>query len=430
MGFRDRLQHAWNAFVKTPAEVQEDNSSTLGPGYYGFMRPDQRRYRLANDRSIITAIITRIAIDAAAVAMYHARVDDNGQYIGQIASNLNACLTLGANIDQGARAFRQEMVSTLLEEGSIAIVPVDTTLDPYVTGSYDINTMRVGRVTAWFPQHVRVELYNEKIGQRQEVTLPKSVVAIAQNPLYEVMNEPNSTLQRLSRKLTLLDMVDENASSKQLDLIIQLPYVIKSEARKAQAEQRRMDIETQLRSSQYGIAYTDGTERITQLNRPVENNLLEQITNLTTTLYGQLGLTAEVMNGTATPEEMLNYYNRTIEPILAILTEAMKRTFLTATARTQGQSIVFIHNPFTLIAVTDIANMANSFARNEILTSNEIRGLIGFQPSTDPKADQLVNSNMPQGEQPPGIQQPNGPPQLTPVNPDQSSTADTQTQVA
>jgi hypothetical protein len=309
---------------------------------------------------------------------------------------LNDCLNLEANIDQAAQAFRQDMVMTLFDKGVVAVVPVDTTLDPSISGSFDIKTLRVGEIINWYPKHVRVSLYNEEVGYRQEITLEKKYVAIVENPLYAVMNEPNSTLQRLIRKLNMLDAVDEASSSGKLDLIIQLPYVIKSEARRAQAEQRRADIEFQLKGNKYGIAYTDGTEKITQLNRPAENNLLSQVTYLTDMLYSQLGLTAEVMNGTADEKAMLNYMNRTIKPVLTAFTEAMKRTFLTKTARSQLQSIVFFRDPFELVPITDIAEIADKFTRNEILTSNEIRSFIGIKPSDNPKADELVNSNMPQ----------------------------------
>lgn len=397
--FGARLKHAWNAFTK-PEEL---TYSDVGSGY--SVRPDRIRSYISNERSIITSVYTHIAIDAASIDIRHVRLDDNGRFLEEINSGLNQCFTLEANIDQAARAFRQDVVMTVLEQGVAAIVPVDTTLNPLVSGSYDIKTLRVGNIVQWYPQHVRVSLYNEKTGLREELVLEKRFVAIVENPLYSVMNEPNSTLQRLLRKLTLLDNVDEAASSGKLDLIIQLPYVIKSEARRIQAEQRRQDIEFQLKGSQYGIAYTDGTEKITQLNRPVENNLMTQIDYLTNLLFGQLGLTPEIMNGTADEAVMLNYQHRTIKPILTSLSESMKRSFLTKTAIAQKQSIEFYTDPFTLVPISSIAEIADKFTRNEIMSSNEIRGVIGQRPSNDPKADQLINSNMPQesgfGEQTP-----------------------------
>lgn len=389
----DRLAHAWNAFVDT--EKNDTSPTNFSSASYGY-RPDRSRLYTSSDRALLTSIINRVAIDVASNDIRHVRLDDNWRYLETIQSGLNACLTVEANIDQGARAFKQDTAFTLLDKGVIALVPVDTSISPEVTGGYDIQSMRVGEIVRWYPQHVRVSLWNERLGRRQEVTLAKSAVAIIESPLYSVMNEPNSTLKRLTRKLNLLDAIDEQSGSGKLDMIIQLPYVIKSEARRQQAEQRRADIEDQLRGSQYGIAYTDGTERITQLNRPVENNLMKQVTYLTTMLYGQLGITEEVLNGTADERVMLNYYNRTIEPLLAAITEGMKRSFLTKTARTQRQSIEYFRDPFKLVAVSDIADIADKFTRNEILSSNEVRGIIGFKPSEDPKADQLVNSNMPQ----------------------------------
>jgi hypothetical protein len=386
-----RLKHAWNAFSKN-----ED----FKPFYYDLgsstsQNPGRQRTYLANERSIISSIYTRLSVDVSANEIQHVRLDDEDRVIEEIDSGLNNCLTVEANMDQAARAFRQDIVLSLFEHGVIAVVPVDTTLDPETTGGYDIKTMRVGKIVQWYPQHVKVDLYNEQTGMRQEITLLKSVVAIIENPLYSVMNEPNSTLQRLIRKLALLDVVDEASSSGKLDLIIQLPYVIKSEARKQQAEQRRTDIELQLKGSKYGIAYTDGTEKITQLNRPSENNLLKQVEYLTAMLYSQLGLTEEVMNGTADEQAMLNYYNRTIEPILAAIVEAMHRTFLTKTARSQQQAIVSFKDPFKLVPINNIAEIADKFTRNEILTANEVRQLIGFKPNKDPRADKLQNSNMP-----------------------------------
>jgi hypothetical protein len=390
----DRLKHSWSAFTSPTAIPSDFSFGALGASYGS--RPDRVRLRYSNERSIISSIYTRLSIDVASVDIRHVRMDSDNRYLGDIDSGLNSCLTIESNIDQAARAFRQDVAMTLFDKGVAAIVPVETTLDPTVSGSFDIKNLRVGEVITWYPRHVRVNLYNEAVGYRQEITLEKSLVAIVENPLYSVMNEPNSTLQRLIRKLNLLDSVDEQSSSGKLDLIIQLPYIIKSEARRLQAEQRRADIEFQLKGSKYGIAYTDGTEKITQLNRPIENNLLAQITYLTTVLYGQLGLTEEVMNGTANETAMLNYMNRTIEPVLAAFTEAMKRSFLTKTARSQLQSIMYFRDPFKLVPVASIAEIADKFTRNEIMSSNEIRSVIGFRPSTNPKADQLINSNMPQ----------------------------------
>jgi HK97 family phage portal protein len=367
------------------------------------------RFSRGNERSIITSVFNKIAIDVAAIPIKHVRVDEEGRFSEEIKSELDNCLNLEANIDQTSRDFKQDLVQSLLEEGSICAVPVETSLDPRNTDSYQINTMRVGKIVQWYPQHVKVDLYNDQNGKHQEVTLPKKMVAIIENPLYSVMNEPNSTLQRLIRKLALLDVVDEQSSSGKLDLIIQLPYVVKSQTRKNQAEERRKQIETQLTGSKYGIAYTDGTERITQLNRPVENNLLKQVEFLTAMLYGQLGITEEVLKGTADEKTMLNYYNRTIEPILSAISLEFKRKFLTKTARSQGQSIEFYRDPFRLVPVNDMAEIADKFTRNEIMTSNEIRQVIGMKPSDDPKADELNNSNlysdpsasMPAGEEPP-----------------------------
>jgi len=370
-------------------------------GSYFGGRPDRIRPRFSNERSIISSIYTRIGIDVASVPMRHVRTDEQRRYLEDIESGLDNCLTLEANVDQAGRAFRQDIAMTILDEGVAAIVPVDTTLSPEESGGYDIKTMRVGRIMTWFPHHVRVSLYDENRGTREEITLPKKTVAIVENPLYSVMNEPNSTLQRLIRKLNLLDTVDEQSASGKLDLIIQLPYVIKSEARRQQAEQRRKDIEFQLKGSQYGIAYTDGTEKIVQLNRAVDNNLLPQIQELKTQLYGELGLTPEVMNGTADEKVMLNYYARTIEPLLDSIVESMIRVFLTKTARTQGQSIMYFRDPFKFVPIGGeggIADIADKFTRNEITSSNEIRQAIGMKPSQEPKADKLINANMPQGD--------------------------------
>lgn len=389
--FGARLKHAWNAFT-----LKQDEQPTweLGSSYTA---PSTRiRSYISNERSLITSVLNTISIDAAGISIRHVRLDDSDRFIEELDTGLNRCLSLKANLDQGARAFRQDIFMTLMEHGVAVIVAVDTTLSPLDTGSFDVKSLRVGNVVQWFPQHVRVSLYNERTGQREEVTLPKTTVAIVENPLYAVMNEPNSTLQRLLRKLSLLDVVDEQSSSGKLDLIIQLPYVIKSEARREQAEKRRQDIEFQLQGSKYGIAYTDGTEKITQLNRPAENNLMKQIEFLTNMLFGQLGITPEIMNNTADEKTMLNYITRTVEPMLDSVVEALKSSFLTQTALTQKQSIAYFRQPFKLVPIGDIAEIADKFTRNEILSSNEIRQLVGFKPAGDPKADQLINSNMPQ----------------------------------
>lgn len=394
-GLGARLKHAWNAFVDQNEDYRT-HSWDMGATY--GVRPDRVRLNISNERSIISSIYTRLSIDVAAVDIRHVRLDVAGRYIEDIDSGLNSCLNLEANLDQAARAFRQDIAMTLFDKGVAAIVPVDTSINPEKTGGYDILTLRVGEIVQWYPRHVRVSLYNEATGRREEVTLEKRVVAIVENPLYSVMNEPNSTLQRLIRKLNLLDAVDEQSASGKLDLIIQLPYVIKSDARKAQAEQRRKDIEFQLKGSQYGIAYTDGTEKITQLNRPAENNLMKQIEYLTAMLYNQLGITDAIMNGTADEAAMLNYINRTIEPVIGAIAEAMKRSFLTKTARSQRQSIEYFRDPFKLVPMKELAEMADKFTRNEIVTSNEFRGFIGMKPANDPRADQLRNSNMPQSD--------------------------------
>lgn len=395
MAIRDRLAHAWNAFVNREAETGYFNRD-LGASY--ATRPDRVRFTVSNERSIISSIYTRLSIDVAAVVIRHVRLDDQDRFLEEIDSGLNNCLKIEANVDQGGSAFRQDLAMTLFDEGVIALVPIDTSMSPLTTGGYDIRTMRVGRVVQWYPRHVRVSVYNDGTGRREEITLEKRSVAIIENPLYPVMNEPNSTLQRLIRKLNLLDYVDEQSSSGKLDLIIQLPYVIKSDARKQQAEQRRQDIEFQLKGSKYGIAYTDGTEKITQLNRPAENNLHQQVKDLIELLYTQLGLTAEVMNGTADEKTMLNYNNRTVEPVVRAITEGIARSFLTKTARSQKQSVTYFRDPFKLVPVADIAEIADKLTRNEILSSNEVRSIVGFKPAKDPKADQLRNSNMPQSE--------------------------------
>lgn len=388
MSFGSRLKHAWNAFTGTDYTTYQD----VGPGYSS--RPDRIRLTKGNERSIITSVYNRIALDVAALNVQHIRLDENGRFLSVIQDGLNTCLTVEANIDQTARAFIQDIVVSMLDEGCVAIVPVDTTYDPSVTGSYDIQTMRVGKILDWYPQHVRVRLYNERTGAKENILAPKSTVAIVENPLYAVVNEPNSTMQRLIRKLNLLDVIDEQSGSGKLDLIIQLPYVIKTEARRQQAENRRKDIEAQLSGTKYGIAYADGTERITQLNRSVNNNLMSQIEYLTSMLYSQLGITQSILDGTADEKTMLNYNNRTIEPIISAIVDEMKRKFLTKTARSQSQSISFFRDPFKLVPVNDIAEIADKFTRNEIMTSNEIRQVIGMKPSDDPRADELRNKNL------------------------------------
>lgn len=403
ISFGSRLKHAWNAFFnKDPTGYYQQGGMS-----YSY-RPDRPRFSRGNERSITTSVYNRIALDAAAIDVMHVRLDENKRFLEEVDSRLNNCLTVEANIDQTGRAFIQDAVMSMLDEGCVALVPVDTTFNPNVTGSYDILSMRTGKIMEWRPQHVRVQLYNEQTGRREEVVLPKSVVAIVENPLYSVVNEPNSTMQRLIRKLNLLDVVDEQSSSGKLDLIIQLPYVIKSESRRQQAEHRRKDIERQLSGSKYGIAYTDGTERITQLNRPIENNLLSQVEYLTSMLFSQLGITQGILDGSADEKTMLNYYNRTIEPILSAIVDEMKRKFLTKTARSQHQSIEFFRDPFKLVPVSDISEIADKFTRNEIMTSNEIRQIIGMKPSDDPKADELRNKNL---SEPAGSNEPEQTPQ-------------------
>lgn len=390
----DRLMHGWNAFRG------QERTSFYDNGIGSSLRPDRRRMSIGNTKSIVSSLYNRIAIDVAAVEIRHVRLDENERFKEEIKSNLNECLTLSANIDQTSRAFMQDIAISLFDEGVIAVVPVDTSFNPNTT-SFDIDTMRVGKIVEWFPQKVKIRVYNDKTGLHEDIMMNKTAVAIIENPLYAVMNEPNSTLQRLIRKLNQLDAVDEQSSSGKLDLIIQLPYVIKSESRKKQAEDRRAAIEAQLKNSKYGIAYTDATERITQLNRPAENNLFTQTQYLTSMLYSQLGLSENVFNGTADEAEMLNYNNRTIEPIVSAITNSMKRTFLTKTARTQGQSIEYFKDPFKLVPVEKIAEIADKFTRNEILTSNEIRGIVGYKPSTDPGAEELRNKNLNQSKNPP-----------------------------
>ena len=385
----NRLKHGWNAFVnnRDPTYIPD-----LGVSY--SYRPDRPRLTRGNERSIVTSVYNRIALDVAAIDILHCKLDDNNRFVSVIPSKLNNCLSLDSNIDQTGRAFKQDIVMSMLDEGCVAIVPTVTTFNPEVTGSFDIETMRTGKILEWYPAHVKVRVYNEKTGNKEDIILPKNSVSIIENPLYAVINESNPTMQRLIRKLSLLDVTDEQTASGKLDLIIQLPYVIKTEARRQQAEARRKDIEMQLASSKYGIAYADGTERITQLNRSVENNLMKQVEYLTNLLFSQLGITQTILDGTADEKTMLNYYSRTIEPIVSAIVDEMNRKFLTKTARTQKQKILFFRDPFKLVPVNDIAEIADKFTRNEILTSNEIRQIVGFKPSKDPKADRLINSNL------------------------------------
>lgn len=389
-----RLKKAWNAFVNNRDPTKATSMyQNLGAGY--VYRPDRVRFSRGNERSTVTSVYNRIAMDVASIAIKHCRIDKNGSYVEDINSGLNDCLTVEANIDQTGRAFIQDVVMSMFDEGAVAIVPVDTSFDPTMTTSYDILSMRTGKILEWYPTKVKVQVYNDRTGYKEDIILPKKSVAIVENPLYAVINEPNSTMQRLVRKLNILDAIDEQSGSGKLDLIIQLPYVIKTEARQQQADKRRKDIEEQLKGP-YGIAYTDGTEKITQLNRPVENNLMKQIEYLTNQLYSQIGMTPSVLDGTADEKTMLNYNNRTIEPIISAIVDAMKRSFLSKTARTQGQTIMFFREPFKLVPVGSIADIADKFTRNEILSSNELRQIIGFKPSDDPKADKLINSNITQ----------------------------------
>lgn len=391
--FGSRLKHAWDIFrSREPTYEYRD----VGSGY--TYRPDRPRFTRGNEKTTITAIYNRIAIDVASLNINHCKVDENGRFVEVINSNFNKCLNVEANIDQTGRAFMQDVVMSMLDEGCVAIVPIDTSIDPTATSAYDILTMRTGKILEWYPKHVKVRVYNDITGKREDVLLPKTIVGIVENPLFAVINEPNSTMQRLIKKLSLLDLVDEQSGAGKLDMIIQLPYVIKSENRRQQAEARRKDIESQLANSKYGIAYADGTEKIVQLNRSLDNNLLKQIEYLTNLLYSQLGITQSVLDGTANEETMINYHSRTIEPIISAIVDEMKRKFLSKTARTQLQTIKFFRDPFRLVPISSIANMADIFARNEIITSNELRQIIGMKPSNDPKADQLVNSNMPQPE--------------------------------
>lgn len=385
-----RLKTAWNAFRnRDPTMFYKE------PGMSYTYRPDRVRFSRGNERSIVTSVYNRIAMDVAAIDIKHCRLDDNGRYVKDIKSGLNNCLTLEANIDQTGRAFMQDVVMSMFDEGSVAIVPVETDADPTLSSSFDVLSMRTGKIVEWFPRSVKVEVYNDRTGRKEQIIMPKKSIAIIENPLFSVINEPNSTMKRLVRKLNLLDAIDEQSGSGKLDLIIQLPYVVKGETRQKQAEQRRSDIVDQLKGP-FGIAYIDGTEKVTQLNRPVENNLMKQIEYLTNMLYSQIGMTPSVLDGTADEKTMLNYNNRTIEPIVAAITGAMKRSFLSKTARTQGQTIMSFRDPFKLVPINNIAEIADKFTRNEILTSNEIRQIIGMKPSNDPKADQLVNSNIAQ----------------------------------
>lgn len=391
MTFGSRLKHAWNAFTsRDPTKYYRD----VGAGY--TYRPDRPRFSRGNERSIVTSVYNRISLDVAAIDIKHCRLDEDGRYVEDINSPLNSCFSLEANIDQTGRAFIQDVVMSMFDEGCVAIVPIDTDIDPNSTGSFDILSMRTGKILEWYPEHIKVRVYNDRTGLKEDIIVQKRNVAIIENPLYAVINEPNSTMQRLIRKLSLLDATDEQTASGKLDLIIQLPYVVKSEARRQQAEQRRKDVETQLAGSRYGIAYTDGTERITQLNRPVENNLMKQIEYLTSMVFSQLGITQSILDGTADEQTMLNYHTRSIEPIISAIVDEMKRKFLTKTARSQRQTISFFRDPFKLVPVNVIAEIADTLTRNEIATSNELRQKIGMKPSKDPKADQLVNSNISQ----------------------------------
>lgn len=407
MGLINRLQHGWNAFMnKDPTEYTYQD---IGVGYGA--RPDRVRFSRGNERSIVTSIYNRIAIDVAAIDIKHVKLDENERYIETVDSKLNNCFSIEANLDQTGRAFFVDVVSSMLDEGCVAIVPIETTADPRLTNSYDIISVRTAKILEWYPNHIKIRAYNELTGQKTDKVIPKRLAAIVENPLYAVVNEPNSTMQRLIRKLSLLDYIDEHNSSGKLDLIVQLPYIVKTPQRQQQANDRRKLIEDQLVGSKYGIAYIDGTERITQLNRPVENNLMSQIEYLTSMLYSQLGITKEILDGSANEATMLNYYNRTIEPIISAITEEMERKFLTKTARTQGQAIRFFRDPFRLVPVGELAEIADKFTRNEIMTSNEIRQIVGMKPSSDPKADELRNKN---------LSEPNGNKTPTPItNPEE-----------
>lgn len=394
MSVLDRIKRSWNVFTESNKQLDVQEFS-YGPVVNYSQSPLLTRRVMTNERSLLASIYTRIALDVSAIDIKHVRLDENNNFQHTIDSDLNKCLNVEANIDQAGSAFRQDIVSSLLESGVIAIVPVDTSASPNETGSYEIYSLRVGQITQWFPRHVGVNLYNDRTGQREDVVLPKHMVAIVENPLYSVMNEPNSTYQRLVRKLNLLDVIDEQTSSGKLDIIIQLPYTIKNDTRLRQAQQRTENIEMQLKNSKYGIAYIDGTERITQLNRPAENNMLKQVEYLTNMLHNQLGITEEVLSGTAPEQVMVNYQNRTVRPIVRAITEAMERAFITKTGRTQGQAIRYFYNPLDMIPPTEIANMGDKLTRNEIVSSNEVRAMLGYPPSDDPRASQLINKNMP-----------------------------------
>ena len=388
--FSERLQHAWNAFFSRDPTVPINVVETGGFSY----RPDRRRLTRGNERSIVTSVMNRIAIDVAATKIQHVRIDQNGRFTDVMDSGLNNCLSIEANIDQTGRALIMDIVMSLLDEGVVAVVPTDTTIDPRKSTSMDILEMRTGKIVEWYPSAVKVRVYNERNGRHEEIVLLKKQVAIIENPLYAVMNEPNSTLQRLIRKLNILDVIDEQSGSGKLDLIIQLPYVVKTESRRQQAEKRRADIERQLEGSKFGIAYTDGTEKIQQLNRSIDNNLMNQIEYLTSMLYGQLGITDDVIKGTADEQTMLNYFNRTIEPILSAITDEFKRKFLTKTARSQKQSVMFFRDSFKLVPVEQLAEIVDKFTRNEIASTNEMRSIIGWKPIDDPRADELRNKNL------------------------------------
>lgn len=400
--FTERLAHAWNAFRnnRDPTEIL---TNTVGLGYSSSYRPDRPRFSRGHDRSIVTAAYNRIAVDVANVNIRHVRLDDNGRYKETIKSGLNNCLSVEANVDQTGRQLIQDIVISMFDEGCVAVVPVDTDLNPRLTGGFDILSMRTGKITSWYPDSVKVLLYNEAKGRREEVIVPKKSTAIIENPFYAVMNEPNSMLQRVIRKLQLLDMTDEQNSSGKLDLIIQLPYTVRTEQRMLEAERRRKKIEEQLTTSKYGVAYADATEKITQLNRSIENNLKEQVDSFTAMFYSQLGIPMEVFNGTADEKVRLSYFNNTIEPILSAIVEEFTRKFLTKTARTKQESIMFFQDHFKLVPVNNIADIADKFTRNEILTANEIRSILGIKPSDDPKADELRNSNMPIQDREPGV---------------------------
>ncbi len=386
--FGERLRHAWNAFNGN----QQIQYRDIGSSY--SYRPDRVRLSCRNERSIVTSVYNRIAMDIAAIKIRHVYTDDDGNFVSFINSGLDNCLSFEANIDESGRSFIQDVVLSMLDEGVVAIVPIDTDIDPDITKGYDVLSMRTGQIIDWYPRHVRVRVYDDRTGQKRDVLMAKSNVAIVENPLYSVVNEPNSTMQRLIRKLVLLDAIDEQSGSGKLDLIIQLPYVVKSDARKKQAEERRAEIERQLTGSKYGIAYTDGTEHITQLNRPVENNLMNQIEYLTSMLYSQLGINQSVLDGTADDKAMTNYYARTCEPIISAIVDSLKRTFLSKTARTRKQSIMYFRDPFSLVPLSELSELADKLTRNEIMSSNEIRQKIGLKPSNDPDADKLKNKNI------------------------------------